>query len=279
MLYTCVSLEALPRIGFAHHFYTENYGTFQPPDDHTLELVYVKQGAITVELYGERLTAEPGSLLVLYRHLPMRLTADGAVQEHCSVQVCAPCQVEVRWEGTPPPADFDGLLLPMVYPAGEETEQLKRELYGIVSDLGIAREENAYGAALRAVGVLGRLNSLYRGSLCRSTSSVLSYQVKRYIAAHLGEHIPLERLAQELDKTPNYINGVFKAVNGITIHQYINRERVRMIADLMEHRGLSFAAACESVGVEEPTYGYRLFKKHMGISPGVYCTAPRVVKE
>ncbi|MBQ9859458.1 MAG: helix-turn-helix transcriptional regulator [Clostridia bacterium] len=280
MFYACLSFTGLPKVGFAHHFYTENYGTYQAPDDSTFELVYIKQGGITVELYGERFTAQPGSLLLLYRHLPARLTStDSTAQSHCSVQFSLPCEVTIRWEGTPPPADFAGILLPMVYPPGEETERIKRELYGIVSDLGISREENERSASLRVVGLLGRLSSLYGRNLHSSASSVLSYRVKRYIAAHLGRRsITLQQLAAELDKTPNYINAVFKSVNGITIHQYINRERVRMMADLMEHRGLSFQEACENVGVEEPTYGYRLFKKQMGVSPGEYLRGTHVVK-
>ena len=278
MFYACLSFDELPEIGFAHHFYTENYGTYQAPDDNSFELVYIKEGGITVELYGERFTARPGSLLLLYRHLPARLTAaDGTAQSHCSIQFSLPCEVTIRWEGTPPPVDFTGVLLPMMYPPGEETEQIKRELYGIVSDLGVSRADNARLAAMRVVGLLGRLSSLYGRNLYSSASSVLSYRIKRHIAAHLSHRITLQDLADKLDKTPNYINAVFKAVNGITIHQYINGERARMMADLMEHRGLSFREACENVGIEEPTYGYRLFKKHMGVSPGEYLRANTVV--
>ena len=66
--------------------------------------------------------------------------------------------------------------------------------------------------------------------------------------------------------TPNYINSVFKKRQGISIRQYINKEKVSLICELMHHRGVSFKIACENAGIFDVSYGYRLFKKSMGIT-------------
>ena len=71
-------------------------------------------------------------------------------------------------------------------------------------------------------------------------------------------------------RTPNYLNSVFKKSAGMGIHQYINKEKVRIISELILERKLPFKKACESVGIEDISYGYRMFKKHTGLTPSQY---------
>ena len=132
-------------------------------------------------------------------------------------------------------------------------------------------------ASLAACGILARLDRLYRQKLHtgRGASSLLEYKIKRYVAENIHRSIPLSDLAAALDKTPNYLNSVFKAASGISIHQYIAREKVRLIGELMEGKGLSFQTACENVAIEDISYGYRLFKKHMGVTPRAYLSSEK----
>ena len=80
----------------------------------------------------------------------------------------------------------------------------------------------------------------------------------------------LHILAKQQDISPGYLATVFKKETGITIGQYINSEKIRLISELMNNKGLSFRLACESVGIADVSYGYRLFKKQMGLTPGEY---------
>ena len=107
-------------------------------------------------------------------------------------------------------------------------------------------------------------------STLSSPSSLIGYRVKRYIAEHLYLPITLAELSTVFGKTPNYINRLFREANGITINQYINRERVQLIASLIRYSGVSFKTACENAGITDVTYGYRLFKKHTGVTPKQY---------
>jgi len=56
----------------------------------------------------------------------------------------------------------------------------------------------------------------------------------------------------------------------------MNREKIRLIAELMEYQGLTFQEACENVGITDLSHGYRLFKRHMGVTPKQYITAERM---
>ena len=54
------------------------------------------------------------------------------------------------------------------------------------------------------------------------------------------------------------------------------REKMRLIAALMEDRGLTFRDACENVGITDLSHGYRLFKRYMGVTPKQYMSAERM---
>lgn len=274
MFSALLEFSGLPQIGFAHHFYYAGlhqgrYGK----DEKTFELVYVKSGEIAFELYGRHCTVPAGGIFLLFRHLPVQIFCTGA---HCSVQLSMDYELTLlEEEGSR--EDFPGIVLPVVIPPCAEAEAIKRELYSIVSQMNISRETAHFAASLAAAGILERINRFYRSGLSASqhAPSSLSYKIKKYIAGAMDKDIPLSDLAETLDKTPNYLNAVFKEANGITIHQYINREKVRVIAELMEDKGLSFKAACENVAITDVSYGYRLFKKHTGVTPGDYLAGKR----
>ncbi|MBR5460422.1 MAG: helix-turn-helix domain-containing protein [Clostridia bacterium] len=260
-----LDFNELPKIGFAHHFKAENYNHSYFPREDNFEIVYVKKGRITVEIWGGNFVAEEGSVFLLFRNHPINIiSSDKGTHSHCSVQLIMDYTAALSEDV---PEDFAGLVLPLYVPASEVTERIKRELYSIVSDIGVSREHRGAHASLIAVGILRALSEL---RITDNKSSIVSYMIKRYISEHLGEKILLSDISAHLKKTPNYLNSVFKAANGINIHQYVTAERIKTISELMLNKGLSFKVSCESVGIYDVSYGYRLFKKHTGLTPSEY---------
>jgi len=98
----------------------------------------------------------------------------------------------------------------------------------------------------------------------------LCYKIKKIITGSKGEDISLDLLSRKIGKTPNYLNYVFKEETGMTIHSYIIKEKVRIICELILSRSLSFKDACQAVGINDVSYGYRLFKKQTGLTPGAF---------
>lgn len=278
MFGTLITFNDLPKIGFAHHFYMDNYQRKDVAGDWSFEIVYVKKGGITAQLYDKTFYIQPGSVFLLFRHLPIELrAADGGQQAHCSVQILLNYSFSLLEKAEELPENFTGLALPFVIQPGAEAESVKKELYTIVSQLGTSRESNALSASLMAGGILSKLDALFRQKLNanQKASSLLEYKIKRYIAEHIHQEIPMGELAQALERTPNYLNSVFKACEGISLHKYISREKVRLISELMENKGVSFQIACENVAITDISYGYRLFKKYMGVTPKTYLAGRR----
>lgn len=274
-----ISFQDIPQFGFAHHIYTEDTRQIQNDLQQSFVLVYVKSGHLTAQTYGRTLQAPAGSVLVLFRHMPFQLSADGnSPQDYCSIQVYTDYTFSILEEGEDFPPDFAGLALPLLVPPGNEAELIKKDMLSIISALSVSRELYGFSAAMTMCGMLSRLDTFYRQKQHRgqSTSSYWEYKIKRYIADHIRSIVSLEELAEAMDKTPNYLNNVFSQAAGISIHQYMNREKIRLVTALMEDQRLTFREACENVGITDLSHGYRLFKRYMGVTPKQYMTAERM---
>jgi len=267
-----LKFNSIPKIGFAHHFYTDEYSFSYRGHKKSFEIVYVKSGGIVAELYGEKIYAPEGSIFVLFRHLPFTLKSiDNLPQSHCTVQVAFDYGFTLITGDKPVPRGH-GLLLPFVTLPCQETEAIKKELFSIVSDLGFSRSENSLSGSIKFLGIMQSLDALARKNQRKqhSPASNITYKVKRYIAKNISDNISLSDIGDALNLTPSYINHVFKATAGIPIKQYINNEKAKKIAELIRNQDLSFKTACANVGIIDLSYGYRLFKKHMGVTPNEF---------
>lgn len=272
MACAALTLTELPRIGFAHHLRVESYSHTPTHSENSLEIVYVKEGAINAVVGGHAFVIPSGGIAVIPRNLPFAFeTTDGKPNEHCSVQLKMVYTVRILEDSDQPPAEFSGLLLPLVLPPSPDTETIKKDLYAIVSDMDLSRRERESAAAVTALGILGKLDRLrHRQSLAGDTASLWAYRIKQYVSRHVHEEITLGDIAAALGKTPNYLNSVFREATGSPIHRYIGGEKVRLITELLETRTLSFKAACAAVSIDDVSYGYRLFKKYTGLTTRAY---------
>lgn len=279
---TLITFEKQLEFGFAHHTYWNNPYQIQTELQHSFVILYVKSGELKAKIYDKVFAAPTGSLLILFRHFPFELyTEDGAAQDYCSIKVYTDYTFSLMEDNEDFPKNFTGLALPVVVPPGAETESIKRDIFSIISHLSISRDTYGFYASMTMCGILSKLDMFYRQKLHKgkTASSYWEYKIKRYLAENISRQVSLEELSKALGKTPNYLNNVFTEANGTSIHQYINYEKMHHVATLMEMRGLSFGVACENVGITDVSHGYRLFKKHMGVTPKAYIDSERFTFE
>ena len=278
MYYALITFKNVPKLGFAHHFYAESYDHTRQKIENNLEIVYIKKGNLTISLGEKTMLAKPGSVCVLLRTMPLHFKIDeNSHHTHCSVQVISDFEFKVTEDINEVPDDYPGLIIPFITEPCDETEIIKKQLFSIVSELSVSRDLNEFSASLSAMGILEALSSVFKKSFLKETqnASLLCYKIKRYVYEHLHESILLSDIEKELGKTSIYLNAVFKKESGTTIHQYINREKMRLVAELMDNKGISFKNACENAGIKDISYGYRMFKKQIGITPAEYKSSVR----
>ncbi len=274
MYYGFLQFDSIPEIGFAHHFESRQYQVDYAGHQKNFEVVCNVTGEIQMELYGRSYFIPEGSIFVLFRELPIRLKAMNQERnEHFTVQFGMDYQLELQRDAQPPP-DKEGILLPLIIPPGKRAEEMRKELISIVLELERESERSTFGASLRILGILQKMDVYAREQRKKMRFSPaqekISQQVKSYVEKHLEHRMSLAEIAQKVGRTPNYINGVFRQVNGMTVMHYINREKVLWIAEKIQRNEMTFEVACEGVSLQDISYGYRLFKRYMGVTPGNY---------
>lgn len=94
--------------------------------------------------------------------------------------------------------------------------------------------------------------------------------IEQYIQEHYAEPISLADMAEKFHMNPVYFCQYFKKKKGITYVQFLNQVRVEAAKRLLREGELSSEQVSEKVGISNPNYFGRLFKKVTGMTTGEY---------
>ena len=91
-------------------------------------------------------------------------------------------------------------------------------------------------------------------------------RAEQYIADRYATHLTIKEIASYLGISEGYLHRIFGRVKGMGILEYINRRRVSIALELIRAKQLTLAEAAYNVGIEDPAYMSRLFKKVTGMT-------------
>lgn len=132
------------------------------------------------------------------------------------------------------------------------------------------REEGYRQAALAHLTLLlidvARLASDVVGDLRRSGEPLLA-EVFTVIDRHGGEPLSLRDVARELGMTPGHLTTVVRRRTGRTVQEWIIERRMVQARNLLSDTELSVAEVARRVGISDPGYFSRLFRRTHGTSP------------
>lgn len=79
-----------------------------------------------------------------------------------------------------------------------------------------------------------------------------------------------EMIANKLNYEYNYISNLFSSIEGITIEQYIIRQRIEKVKELLLYDELSLSEIAFRLGYSSASYLTNQFKKVTGMPPGQF---------
>ena len=271
-----ISFGSLPNIGFAmrhsRKHYSANYGNNMKK---RIEIAYINSGGINICINGEKMHAPEGSVVVLFRHLPISTETVGeGVHSHDTV-LGEFRELDFVLGGEETYTDQCRLEIPFVTMPSEKTEKIGVKIRQIVSDMTNERESKEFCASVTLVSILKELSDIYASE--SSTSFKITEKnvsiIKRYVEDNIDRGITIGEIASHIGKSPNYTGHLFKKNAGMSITEYINLQKMKKVSLLIKEKKLRFGDACASVSVCDESYGYRLFKKHIGLTPGEFLRA------
>ena len=104
-------------------------------------------------------------------------------------------------------------------------------------------------------------------------------RVKRvidYMQAHIGETLPLARLAELSGLSPSHFARAFRDATGEPPHRYLVRLRLKKACELLEHTDLLVIDVAFRCGFEQPGHFVTTFRRFTGITPRAWRLARRL---
>ncbi|SFS54371.1 response regulator [Paenibacillus sp. BC26] len=95
-------------------------------------------------------------------------------------------------------------------------------------------------------------------------------QVKAYIQQNLAEVISREDIASHVYLNPDYLTRIFKRETGMSISDYLLKQRLGIAAELLANTDLSVSAIAQRIGYANFSHFSRMFKKYMQVNPLEY---------
>lgn len=96
--------------------------------------------------------------------------------------------------------------------------------------------------------------------------SPLIERTKNYIFSHLHCKITVKDVAEVLHAHPNYLNRIFRKNTGITIHDYIISEKIKLAVNMLTYSDYSYIEIANYLGFASQSHLGSSFKKSTGMT-------------
>jgi AraC-like DNA-binding protein len=110
-------------------------------------------------------------------------------------------------------------------------------------------------------------DNFHRGLLGYRESDPVVSDVLEELLRRVSRPTTLEELAAFAGYSPQHLNRTFQRRLGVTPLQYLTRLRMQRAAELLVENRLTVQRIARAVGIDDPFYFSRLFKRHTGQSP------------
>ncbi|UOQ64640.1 helix-turn-helix domain-containing protein [Hymenobacter volaticus] len=120
--------------------------------------------------------------------------------------------------------------------------------------------------------MLHELNRAYAAAPAppQSTALTITNRFKQLVATSLKSNYSISDYANLLHISPNHLTKSVRSITGKSPTKWLEETIVLEAKALLFQSTLSVAEIASEVGVTDPSYFSRLFKKHAGVSPLVF---------
>lgn len=143
---------------------------------------------------------------------------------------------------------------------------------GSLMDLSFPGSETM--EALEEASRASLMDTLTRISRTQGNIDSIIYEVKQYIDHNYSASLSLDALAARVHLSPSYFSKLFKREMGENLSTYILNTRIEHAKFLLRTTDKKAYEIAEAVGIYDPVYFSKIFKKVTGLKPKEYRDHP-----
>jgi AraC family transcriptional regulator len=181
--------------------------------------------------------------------------------------------------------NMDGLPItnPTTDGSSGEIEQLPEAVSGLINGAVATfdSDREASRRYLQRASVLLRVRVQVELRKKTTMRGLPAWQINRlfdHIQAHVGEKISRHELAKLLHMSVGRLSMRFKVSTGMTLRQYIARQRVENACGMMKSTDESLSWIAIACGLCDQAHFSRVFRRVLGVSPAAWRRANTTVK-
>lgn len=174
------------------------------------------------------------------------------------------------------------LHLPMGNAGGYVTERLRA-----LGDLHVRGQRASSGRLLQTAAALSfqelivwlALNVPERAAILGPKSEAAVLQARSMLDESFREPLTVQEITRKTGLSRNYLATRFRQRFGVTMDGYLLRRRIEVASHLLLTTNLLVKEVAYQVGIADPQYFNKQFRRSTGVSPTAFRTSDRLVKK
>jgi AraC-like DNA-binding protein len=281
MIFYEIELLSIPKIIHACSVDTDRYKNHFNHEKDFLEIALLERGNIIFEHFdGRKETTCPGMVLPVFSDMACNTYFFGTEgQRHTTVGVTA--SYNLRRHNTEDGIDVEYFREKtknpntVLIPYHEMLDVIFEDVVNVIrkiSSQNLAHDARGKFSALGQWFILaGMMTDFVMKKIdvdpaISPSEHLYISKACRYIDRFYAQKITVSEIAEHLNISEGYLHRMFRQVKNTGVLEYINKRRVSVAIDLINNHHLSLKEAAYNVGISEPAYMSRLFKKVTGVS-------------
>ena len=281
-----VKLNSIPKIKFACSVESYNYKNSFPHTPGLIEISVCEEGTILQEYSDLTVkTVTPGMVCTTLKDDTFTSSsAVGVLQKHTTAGIVADYEYKLH---SGEKFDLNKLnesvkknrtiLLPKRWNLHNKHEEVTE----IIKDISYAHTTANPCGGLNALSKWYHLAEVLTDMVFKTISGIgctfslttenYVNSAKKYIMENKSKSLSVEEIADHIGISGGYLHKIFKEITGMTVIEYINLYKINLVKQYVKSSNISLKEAAYQVGIDDPSYLSRLFKKTAGISFREYC--------
>jgi AraC-like DNA-binding protein len=273
----CADVKSIIATNYEYHLQHFGCGIYGKPKPNRglLEIGFVEENPIILTgVNGEEITVNENGIYIIPPESDYNIRAvNDGLHRHTTIifKINFRNMKNVKYYSPP---DGSYVTLPLVIPPAPGNSEVFTAIRAIMCKRTSQIEQNFFEECADFMGLIHKINTIMLAAKGIDSTSPgnrrYCERAKQYISENIEKKLTVGQIAKATGVSKNYLTNIFSQSEGMPIIEYINRRKLTHMLALIESENCSLSQAGEQVGITDPNYISRIFKRYYGMTYSEY---------